>query len=185
MPQSEKVVVTEAVGVFDGYEDLQDTIKDLNTHGFGRHQISVRGSEGALKYEFGTDSVAPEYLEDNPSAPRSHLVGVEELGVAQGVLVGAGLYLGAAIAIITTDGLASSDAILTLVTNSVLGGLVGGLLARFLSTQYYKFFQNQERMGGLVLWVETPDEEQRETAESILRKHGGRDVHTHNMAIAA
>lgn len=35
--------------------------------------------------------------------------------------------------------------------------------------------------GGLLLWVRTPDAAREEKARAILAKHGGRDVHVHDL----
>ena len=185
MQNTQKIVVREAVGVFDTYDELCETIKELGVYGFGRHQISIRGSDAAMQERFGEVQLAPRQLEDNPIVPRSPLIGPDELGVAQGVLVGASIYAGAVIAIISTGGLATENAIGVLAANSVLAGGIGSLLAWVLGNQYSKFFRKQAESGGMVLWVETPSESKRIRAEAILREHGAHDVHVHEMAIAA
>ena len=37
---AQKTLVTEAVGVFDTYDDLFETVKELGTEGFGRHHFA-------------------------------------------------------------------------------------------------------------------------------------------------
>jgi hypothetical protein len=186
METQHKAIVTEAVGVFDGYRDLVETVKELRVYGFGRHQISVRGSDAAVRQSYGDADTPPELLEDSPRAPRSPLISIEELGVAQGVLIGAAMYLGAALGFVTTDSLAGDDsAVMRLIAYTLLAGGLGGGLAWLLGINYRKFFQHQAETGGLVLWVETPNVAQQVTAESILKKHGAHDVHFHDIPIAA
>lgn len=179
------VVKREAVGVFDNYEQLHETIKDLETSGFGRRQISVRGSDAATKEQYGRDAVEPEQLEDDSRAPRSPIIGLEELGIAQGVLIGAGMYIGAALAFYAVPEQSTGASIATAVAATVLGALVGAALARYLGRQYKNFFLKQEDRGGLVIWVETPDIRTVERAQSILAKHGAHDIHVHDITVAA
>lgn len=177
--------VREAVGVFEDYDELYETIKELGTVGFGRHQISVLGSDEAVEEIFQRPEVTPEVVEDNPFAPRSFNVGLEELGVAQGVLIGSGIYVGAIVGILSTGGLAEPGSLMTLALTVIAGGMVGGLLALVLGDQYHQFFRKREANGGLVLWVETPTQQTEQTAQKILRKHGAHDIHIHEMPLAA
>lgn len=179
--QDNAAPVVETVGVFDGYNDLYETVKDLGSHGFGRHQISVRGSESELEKRYGHFGMPVQALEDSAEAPRSPLVGIEELGVAQGVVVGAAIYLGASLSFIHTDGLSLPGSMLSLVSYTLTAAVIGFFLAWVLGVQYRRFFTRQMATGGLVLWVETPDVTTQETAQAILSRHGGHDIHLHDM----
>ena len=179
------VVKHEAVGVFDSYEQLHDTIKELETSGIGRRQISVRGSDAAVTREYGQSSVIPERLEDDPKAPHSPIIGAEELGVAQGVLIGVGMYVGAAIAFYALPEQANTSAIAIAVAATLAGAGVGAVLARYLGARYSRFFRKQEAKGGLVLWIETPSTREVQKVESILLKNGAHHIHTHDIPVAA
>lgn len=183
--ESMTVIKREAVGVFDNYDQLHETIKDLETSGFGRRQISVRGSDAAMKQQYGRDTIEPEQLEDDSRAPRSNIIGIEELGIAQGVLIGAGMYLGAALAFYAVPEQSTGGSIAIAVAATIIGALVGATLARYLGQQYRSFFRKQEARGGLVIWVETPDLRTVERAQIILAKHGAHDIHIHDVAVAA
>lgn len=175
----------EAVGVFTNYDELYETIKDLGASGFGRHQISVLGSDAAVEDVFHNERIVPEQIEDNPVAPRSFIVGAEELGVAQGVLIGTGFYIGAIVGILMSDGGATSSALLSILFATLCGGLIGAGLARLLGSQYKQFFQKRLDNGGLVLWVETPNVQMEKEAQVILMRHGAHDVHIHALPQAA
>lgn len=177
--------VREAVGVFDDYAALYDTIKELGTSGFGRHQISVLGSDAAVRERLGDPQIGPEWVEDNPIAPRSPIIGVEELGVAQGVLVGAFIYLSASLAIYLSDGLVSPNALGILTIACIAGMIIGVIAAIALGRSYSRFFQERLEKGGLVLWVETPNPATERVAQTILYKHGAHDVHMHDLPLAA
>lgn len=177
--------VREAVGVFDDYDALYDTIKELGTSGFGRHQISVLGSDAAVRERLGDPVVTPEWVEDNPIAPRSPIIGVEELGVAQGVLVGAFIYLSASLAMYLSGGLMSPNAMGVLTIACITGMILGVVAAIALGRSYERFFKKRLASGGLVLWVETPNPVTERVAQTILYKHGAHDVHIHDMPVAA
>lgn len=178
-------VLREAVGVFDTKDQLDETIKDLRTSGFGRHEISVRGSDAAVQEQYGRPFIDPTLLQDDPGAPRSTLVVPEELGVAQGVLLGVGMLAGAALGVVATDGAAGNGATATVLAGVIIGAVFGSMLVWLLSSQYYRFFRTQEKTGGIVLWIKTEDAAASEKAQAILKRHGAHDVHVHDMAVAA
>lgn len=185
MKSNYTVVKHEAVGVFDSYEQLHDTIKELETSGIGRRQISVRGSDAAVKREYGESTVIPERLEDDPNAPHSPIIGAEELGVAQGVLIGIGMYVGAALAFYALPQQATTSSVVIALLATLAGAGIGAVLARVLGTQYRFFFKKQEAEGGLVLWIETPNTREVQKVESILLKNGAHHIHTHDIPVAA
>ena len=172
----------EMVGVFDDLTAMQEAIAELGAEGFGRHQISVLGSDAAMKERFGITRLDAHTLEDNPDAPRSPNVSPQEVGVAQGVLVGGGIYTGMAAAVIASGGAMAPAAILSTVVLGAGGGLVGAALAKVLGDEYTRFFNNQVENGGMLLWVQTPGSTEEEKARRILGKHGARDIHVHDLA---
>lgn len=180
--------VREAVGVFDDYTSLHETIKDLETSGFGRRQISVRGSDLQMIDRFGQPQLEAQQLEDNPIAPHSPIVGPEELGVAKGVLIGGGMlvgFIGAVIPIMVAGGAVTTGSLIILALAIAAGALIGWGVANLLDRDYDTFFSRQVDKGGLVLWVVTPSEEAERKAEAILERHGAHDIHIHEMPMAA
>lgn len=178
-------ILREAVGVFSNKDQLDETIKDLRSSGFGRHEISIRGSEAAMKKKFGRPFIEPEIIEDHPATPRSIFVVPEELGVAQGVLLGIGMLAGAAFGLLATDYATESGSTAMVLLGVALGAVVGSLFVWLMSAQYHRFFRKQEHQGGLVLWVKTDTTESTEKAQTILRRHGAHDIHVHDLAVAA
>ncbi|MHC9235205.1 hypothetical protein ACX9MO_06130 [Pseudooceanicola sp. 502str34] len=65
------IKVPEAVGVFDSFEALQQAYYDLTMVGFSRHDISLLGSESALREKLGDRFWHSKDLEDDPTAPRA------------------------------------------------------------------------------------------------------------------
>jgi hypothetical protein len=170
--------VREAVGIFDGYDQMEKTIEALQRDGFGRHQISVLGSEAAVKEKFGARHVKTELVEDHPDAPRSPNIKKEELRLAQGLPVGGGLLTGVVAAVIMSGGgVAVPGIVTTAVVTGAGGTVVGAYLAKLLGDKYAEFFQNQINQGGLLLWINTPNMAMEAKAIAILKQHGARDVH--------
>ena len=89
------VSVREAVGVFDDADRLQEAIDDLMTHGFDRAEISLLASESAVEKKLGHKYVKASELEDDPKVPKRGYVSPEELGAAEGAVIGGLMYVGA------------------------------------------------------------------------------------------
>ncbi len=180
---AENQAVREAVGIFDAYDPMEKAIEELQISGFGRHQISVLGTEAAVRKRFGEKHVKTELLVDHPDAPRSPDIKKEELGIAQGVLVGGGILTGVVAAVIASGGLAVPGIVTAAAIGGAGGTAGGGVLAKLLGDKYGEFFQNQIDQGGLLLWVNTPDKEAEAKAQAILKKYGAKDVHVHELPV--
>lgn len=180
---TEKHMVREAVGIFEDYDQMEKTIADLQLNGFGRYQISVLGSEAAVKEKFGMTHVQTELLEDHPDAPRSPDIKKEELALGQGVLVAGGLLTGVVTAVIASGGVLVPGIVTTAVIGGTGGTAAGAVLAKLLGDKYADFFQKQIDQGGLLLWVNTPDQDMEIKAQNILRKYGARNVHIHELPV--
>lgn len=177
-------IVREAVGVFDTVKGLEAAIDELESSGFERRQISVLGSEGAVKDTFGKANLTAKQLEDNPETPRSHEIRREELGVGQGVVVGGGAFAGILIAAaISGVSVISGGLVTTIALGAVGGTAVGALVAKFLGEKYVDFFEHQIQNGGLLLWVVTPDVASEKQAKQILLNHNAKDVHVHTIPV--
>jgi len=171
----------EAVGTFDDVLQLQEAVKELETVGFGRHEISVLGSEVTRREAFGQEQLRPDQLEDNPNTPRSPLVSTEEVAVARGVLIGVGILLGAYTSIYLVGGLdaAGNRELLTVLVGAIIGGVLGSALSTWLVREYAAFFRKQSRNGGVLLWVKVSTHDKEMKAREILEKRGAHHIHLH------
>src|SRR5262249_55270945 len=115
------ILAREAVGIFDDYEELQNTISELGLAGFGLHQISVLGSDQSVKDRCGA-AMPAAVMEDHPETPRSPNIAPEELGVAQGVVVGIGMITGVMLTMLIFGWFEASAPV-------VAAGAIGGALA--------------------------------------------------------
>ncbi len=172
----------EVVGVFTHFDKMEEAIKDLEVNGFNRLDINVLGNEDSLKDVFGSKIPDTKNLGDNPETPKSANISAEELGVAQGVIIGGGLLAGIVAMVIASGGLIVSGIATSFIIGGGAGAAVGGLLAKILGDKYAAFFQKQIDSGGLLLWVRTNDKQKEEQASEIFKKYGACDVHVHNVA---
>ena len=177
----------EVVGVFsDGYA-LDAAIEDLLNSGFDLGDISLLAGEKAVVAKLGHKYQKVEDVEDEGKAPRVAYVPKEARGTKKGALVGALVYVGAAAAAGAV--LASGGALAMLLVSGVVGaevgGLIGAVLGEFMDERHAKYLQEQLDHGGLLLWVRTPSSTLEDKAIQILTKHSGRNVHAHDMPVAA
>jgi hypothetical protein len=179
MPQA---TIREAVCVFENQQQLDNAINELETTAFPRQDISVLASDKKLEETFGTANIKVRRLEDSDDAPRDISVRPEEKTIIGTAFAGVCAYiLGCTAAILAKD---SSIAVLLsyIAGGSVIGAVIGGAIVYFVTRKLYKDSQHKIRKGGLVLWVKTPAPDKEDVAQTIMRKHGGRNVHIHSMA---
>jgi hypothetical protein len=175
--------VREAVGLFNRAEDLQSAIDELLSSGFDRSELSLLASETTMQEAFGHRFKIVNALADDPTIPRSAYVSPEAIGDAQGGLIGAFSYVGAASAAAAV--VASGGTVAAIITAVVLaggsGGLLGSLLGKWLGDRHTEYLENQIERGGLLLWVRTRDPVRERRAVEILKRHSGAEVHVHAL----
>jgi hypothetical protein len=174
---------SEAVGVLDDAGTLQDAIDELLSSGFDRAEISLLASEHAVEEKLGHAYEKVEQLEDDLSIPRTAYISPETTGDAAGGLIGGLFYVGAMAAIgsVVASGGTIAAAITAAAAAGGTGGLVGSILAKWVSDHHARYLQEQLDHGGLLLWVRTRDPEHEQRAVDILSKHSGHDVHVHQF----
>jgi len=183
--EASRVSVREAVGVFDSLDALQAAIDDLQSSGFNRTDLSTLARFSLVEASLGHTGVRIREVEDDPRVPRTEFISRTSLGDAEGVLIGACVYLAAVVAAGVWAGAGASDSgiVQAVVIFGALGGLVGYGLARWLDRGYNRRFTEQLRRGGIVLWAVVHSPEQEARACEILRRHGARDVHVHDAPV--
>jgi hypothetical protein len=175
--------VPEAVGIFRREEDFQGAIDELLSSGFHRSELSLLASEATVQEKLGDRYKSVSGLADDPAAPRSAYVSPETIGDAEGGLIGALVYVGAA----TAAGVvvASGGTLVAIVTAVVLaggsGGVLGSVLAGWLGDHHARYLESQIDRGGLLLWVRTRHAADERRAVEILRRHSGAEVHVHAL----
>lgn len=178
------VTIREAVGVFSDAQAFQAAIDELLTSGFDRADLSLLASETAVADRLGHFYGTATEVEDDAEIPRRGYVSTESLGDAEGGLIGGLLYVGAVAAAtpILAAGGPFAMAIVAAAVAGGAGGVLGGVLAKFVGDAHARHLQEQLDHGGLLLWVRTWTPEHEKRAVEILSRHSGRDVHVHSVA---
>jgi hypothetical protein len=94
--EQEARTVREVVGVFNRSADLQDAIDELLSSGFDRAELSLLASEHAVEEKLGHRYEKVSALAEDPTVPRAAYVSTEAIGGAEGGIIGALMYVGAA-----------------------------------------------------------------------------------------
>jgi hypothetical protein len=175
--------VREAVGVFHDAKSLEAAADALMEHGFDRSDLSLLASEAAVRDRLGGEAPKAVALEDDPDAPRRALTATEDIGDAEGAVIGGFTYVGAVAAagalVATGAGLAAAAAGTVLAGGA--GGAVGTAIAKWIDDRHAHTLQRQLDAGGLLLWVHLADADHESRALDILRRHGAEDVHAHTL----
>lgn len=187
MTQSERKAgtVREAVGVFHDADSLQNALDELQEKGFPQHYISVLANAEAVEKKLGHVYHRVKEEEDDPKAPRTIFVPSETIGEAETALVGFPLYVAAATAtaMVVASGGTLLSAIVAAAAAGTVGGAFGGLYAWMVGEHHAGYIQQQIEHGGLLLWVQTDDEEHEKRAVSALKKYSADDVHVHDIPV--
>ena len=176
--------VPEAVGIFDTFETQQAAFYDLRAVGFHHSDISLLGSEEALREKLGKAYWHAPELEDDPRAPRAHFVSEEAIGELEGAIAGGFFFVGSYIAMAAMLGPASTLAasIAAIAIGGSPAAVIGTILARRVGQHHKDYYANQIRHGGILMWVRTRDKEHEDLAVKIMKEHSGRDVHVHGWS---
>ncbi|MGH1482730.1 MAG: hypothetical protein ACRBM6_29145 [Geminicoccales bacterium] len=173
--------LVEAVAVFHDAAKLDTAVEALKKAGFKSDALSLLASEHAVEKKLGHRYERVEELEDSEEAPRVAYRTQADLDDSEGTIIGSLTFLPAAIAAGTV--VASAGVVAAAVTGTAIAGaLIGTVLTRWLDHKHADLLQEQLEHGGLLLWVNTPTEAERDSAVRILMDHGGTDVHVHDFA---
>ena len=173
--------LVEAVAVFHDAAELDAAVDALKKAGFKNDALSLLASEHAVEKKLGHRYERVEELEDCEEAPRVTYRTQADLDDSEGTIIGSLTFLPAAIAAGTV--VASAGVVAAAVTGTAIAGaLIGTVLTRWLDQKHADLLQEQLEHGGLLLWVNTPTDDERDSAIRILLDHGGIDVHVHDFA---
>jgi hypothetical protein len=175
--------VREAVGVFETEDALQAAIDDLLSHGFNRAELSLLAASSSVENKLGHAYRKVSEIEDDFSAPRIAYVAEEDIGDAEGAIIGGLIYVGAVAGMIpiVASGGALAAAIAGLVVGGGSGAALGSILARLVGNKHGNYVADQVEHGGLALWVRTWNSGDERRAVQILKAHSGKDVHLHGL----
>lgn len=176
----------EAVAAFHDAKSLEAAIDELMSSGFDRAEIGLLAGDTAIEEKLGHLYEKVQQAEDDPNAPRIAYIAREDVGDAEGGVMGVLLYIGALAAAggIIASGGTLAAAFAAAAAGGTVGGLLGASLARLVGEHHANFLEHQLKRGGILLWVRTPTPEREERALEILRRHSADDVHVHDLSAA-
>jgi hypothetical protein len=177
--------IREVVGIFSRWEELQSAIDELLGSGFHRAELSLLASEHAVVKKLGGQFERTSELADNSHVPRTTYVSTAVIGGAKGAMIGALMYVSAmaAAGAILASGGTIEVGFSAMALAGGAGGLIGVILALWISDNHAHYLQEQIDRGGLLLWVRTRDSEKERRAIHVLTRHSGRDVHPHTIPV--
>ncbi len=175
-------MMREAVGVFDDPAQLDAAVAELEVTAFPRPDISVLGSSKDIEKEYGTDRLQLEWLEDSPDTPRSVSIRPEEKIIGRGVIIGCCAYIAGCFAAIAAKNASVPVLLAAIAGGSFAGAALGAAIVFLIAGKIKSETAKKLHKGGLLLWVRTPTPHREKIAQDILRKHGARDVHIHDIA---
>jgi hypothetical protein len=187
MPAEQNAPIREVVGIFHTSADLQAAIDELLNAGFDRAELSFLASADTVEEKLGHAYQKASDIADDPETPRAAYVSTEEIGGAQGGLIGGLVYVGALVAagaVVVSDGSLAATFAAAAVSGGA-GGYIGSLLGRVLGHHHANHLQEQIDKGGLLLWVHARDADHESRSIAILQTYCGDNVHVHERAIAA
>jgi hypothetical protein len=179
--------VREVVGIFSRSEELQSAIDELLASGFHRAELSLLASEHAVVKKLGHQYEKTSELADNAHVPRAAYVSAAIVGGDKGALIGTLMYVSAASAAGAIFALGGTVEVgfSAMALAGGAGGLIGVILALWISDNHAYYLQEQIDHGGLLLWVRTRNAEKEKRAIHVLTRHSGRDVRPHTLPLAA
>ncbi len=175
--------VREVVGVFHDEKTLQSAVDELLISGFDRAQMSLLAGHRAVEEKLGHMYERVAEVEDDPEAPHIAYIGSDSRVEAEAGLIGGLAYVGAVATVgaIVASGGTVAAALLGAAAAGGAGGLIGAGLASFIDQHHADYLEEQLSRGGLLLWVNTPDEDHERRASDILRRHSADDIHVHEL----
>jgi len=180
---TEKVIVREAVGVFEDQESLQAALDELELNGFWREEISVLAPHHKVKEKLLTANPDLVTIMDHPDTPRAVFIPKEVMGEIMGSLVGVPLYLGASLGGMAAifEGAGWFHILLGIIAGGLVGTILGGIVTLITTKWWNSHIHRQIRNGGLVLWVNIRSPDQESKAWHILSDNRARYLHVHDI----
>ncbi len=176
-------VVRETVGVFHDEASLQNAVDEMLISGFDRSSLSLLASQHAVEEKLGHKYDKVDELEDDLSIPRTVYISKDSRVEAETAVVSGLAYVGAlgTVGVIVASGGTIGVAVLGTAVAAGVGGLIGGVLAKFMDQHHAKHLQEQLDRGGLLFWVATHGKDQEDKARAILERCRAGHVHAHDL----
>ena len=177
----------EAVAVFDDPKTMQQALSDLQGSGFDRADISFIARDSYFEGHLAQDYRDMHAAEDDPKAERATPVEETDIRQRRTLEISTGATIAAFAAVGLTVATGGATALAAAIGAAAAGGAagLGALLGKLYGQGQQKFMQEQIDRGGVLVWVHLRDATAEERALDILRRHGARDVHLHDIPATA
>lgn len=160
---------TTVIGVMQDHSRAEEAVRSLREKGFNENEISIVAKDEEKKKEGreGDLSYSDQNLADGSVTGGA-------LGGVAGLLMGAGALLIPGVGpIIAAGPLAGA------LTGVVTGGIAGGLIDFGIPEERGKHYEERVKQGDILVAIKT-NENKVDTAASILREFGAKDVESHS-----
>ena len=164
------------VGSFDSFEEAEDVLRDLQTRGFSRDDISVIANDATGKYsgQSAGGGQRADTVSDTGASTATGAAAGGVLGGAAGLVVGLmGLAIPGIGPIVAAGPIAA--ALAGAGVGAVAGGLIGGLTGVGVSEDDASYYAESVRRGGALVTVRA-DDSRADEAASLMRNHGAVDI---------
>lgn len=160
------------VGLYDDLSTAHEVIRDLDDHGFDRHNVSLIVSDPEGEY---SDYVDEDYTADDTSSVAVDGAGI---GAVLGGLAGLVVGMGAITLPVLGPVIAAGPIVSTLVgmgVGAATGGILGALVDVGVPEAEAEYYAEGIRRGGVLVVLET-DEGRAQEAAAVMERHNPIDV---------
>ncbi|WP_298627011.1 hypothetical protein [uncultured Legionella sp.] len=158
--------------IIEDEEELEITITQLIAESVARSDISVQGTPKQMKEKYGVSFIAPEVVQESRDPPVKEPFLNDDFGWIVGLSFAVPLFSCLIIAIfIMGDIRSSSDIWFYGICGTIVGSILGLLLAKVVKMKHDERISKQEKKGGFVLWVTVHSAEQHQEVINILKRH--------------
>jgi len=177
MSSKEIVMDQIVVGMFNTLNEAQHVVKDLQSAGFKRDEISLVANDANKSYSkyLGNDKSA--HTDDDVTAGEGASFGAA-VGALTGALVGLGALAIPGVGPVLAAGplaAALGGGAVGAVTGAATGGVVAGLVKTGIPEDQAQYYAEGVRRGGTLVTVNT-DDKMAQKAADIMNRHGAMDV---------
>jgi hypothetical protein len=175
----------EVVGILPNEEALETAVDELLLSGFDRQQISIL----APRPTWGKDrnlaaiSTSVACLADDPLTHLGAFVSSHSRAELEAATVGVPVYVlgvGGYVATVASGG-SLAFALAALLLAGATGAGLGGLLAHTMAHRHRDGIAAQIARGGLLLWVQATNLDQKKKAIEMLNRYQAQHVHVHEI----
>jgi hypothetical protein len=182
----ERANFREVAAIFHSREALEAAVEALLPSGFDRADIDRLADLDEVRKRLGLIYVAHEELADVAQAPRQPVFMREDVTATLMVVVGVLASIAGVIValLVVAFGGGTAAAVAVALLAALIAGTIGALVtARIFRPMRSKALEPLMTTRGLIIWVRVRSPAHEETAQQILRQHGGQAIRVHEIEV--